>query len=100
MPAALDMSEPTELASRYTTWNELLRSRAKAFAEESAQTSVFLFSSYDVVADILDNPEDYDFREDDVTEEGGAIWLDGLHLTSDVHDILSGKLEEAFRAVG
>lgn len=35
---------------------------------------------------------DFSFQEDDATEEGGGIWIDGLHCTSDVHAIISEHL--------
>jgi phospholipase/lecithinase/hemolysin len=52
-----------------------------------------------VVTDILDNPDEYGFQDDDVMEEGGAIWQDELHMTTEVHEILAETLEEALRAV-
>ncbi|OBZ65668.1 hypothetical protein A0H81_14364 [Grifola frondosa] len=97
-PAALRLS--TDLSKRYKTWNELLQSRAKIFASDSAQISVFLFSAYEVVSAVLDDPEKFGFQEDDVTEQGGAIWMDDLHMTSEVHAIVAERIEVALRARG
>lgn len=93
-PGARAVEEP-DLGARYTTWNTLLRHRAEAFAADSPQASLFLFSSYKVVTSILDDPEEYDFSEDDV-DDVGAIWLDELHLSSEVHQVIAEELVEAF----
>jgi len=36
---------------------------------------------------MLDDPLEYGFGEDDATTENGGIWLDDLHLTSEMHDV-------------
>lgn len=69
------------------------------FVSESSRASLFLFSTYDIVSAILDNPEEYDFAEDDVTQEAGAIWQDELHLTTEVHAILAERLKCALKSL-
>ena len=91
------LEDELDLAARYTTWNELLQRRAEVFIEDSPQASVFLFSTYDVVSRILDEPEDFGFVEDD-KEEIGSIWLDNLHLTSEVHRYIAEELKGAVEA--
>lgn len=66
-----------------------MQERAAEFRESAAEASVAIFSSHRVLARVLDDPEEYDFCEDDTVDEGGRIWLDELHLTSEVHDILA-----------
>ncbi len=51
-----------------------------------------LFSAHVLFTDILDNPRDYDFDEDDTADEGGAIWTDELHATSAMHSIMANQL--------
>ncbi|TDL18023.1 hypothetical protein BD410DRAFT_901086 [Rickenella mellea] len=87
--------QSANIAERYEKWNEDLKAYAKDFAEESPQATVFLFSSHAVVTEILDDPDDFDFQEDDVDREGGAIWIDQLHLSSEVHSILAERLKKA-----
>ncbi len=53
---------------------------------------MLVFSAHQVLTDVLDDPLEYDFSEDDPVIEGGHIWEDGLHLTSDMHDILCKQL--------
>ena len=61
------------------------------FGKEYKAVTVFVFSSYAVYSDILDDPEEYEFTEEDVTEEGGAIWVDGIHSTGAVHEIMADR---------
>jgi hypothetical protein len=42
--------------------------------------------------EVLEEPCEFDFNEDDPTTEGGGIWADDLHLTVDMHDILAERL--------
>lgn len=93
----LGLERHAELSERYRHWNEALQSRSKDFTSENKRVSLFLFSSYRVVSSILDDPEEYGFQSDDVSQEGGGIWADELHLTSDVHAILAERLEKALR---
>ena len=69
-------------------WNDLLRTQATNFAADTKEATVLLFSSHRLLSDVLEDPLDYDFAEDDPTTEGGGIWIDDLHLTEEVHSIL------------
>ncbi|KAK0461656.1 uncharacterized protein EV420DRAFT_1266339, partial [Desarmillaria tabescens] len=89
-PSAVDSSD--EVQNRVETWNDLLRTRASEFATSSPQATVLVFSSHKVLTDVLDDPLEYDFTEDDPADEGGAIWEDDLHLTPAVHAILADRL--------
>ena len=87
------------LSERYQRWNDELLSRTMSFKLENKHVSLFLFSSYQLITNILDDPEKYGFQEDDVTQESGAIWADELHFTTDVHAILAERIEQALRTV-
>ncbi|KAL0564672.1 hypothetical protein V5O48_017373 [Marasmius crinis-equi] len=93
-PAGLPYPETTH--ARIKTWNEELRTRISQFTEDAPTAKVALFSVHDVLSAILDAPEDYDFTEGDVTDEGGAIWADELHLTSNVHKIIAERTKDVF----
>ncbi|PBK66961.1 hypothetical protein ARMSODRAFT_889765, partial [Armillaria solidipes] len=95
-PGALDSSD--EMQDRVETWNDLLRERASEFATSSPQAMVFVFSSHKVLTDMLDDPLEYGFGENDLDNEGGAIWEDVLHLTPAVHVILAGRLLASLKA--
>jgi len=80
---------------RVKTWNDLLHEQAAEFGLTYKDGTLFLFSSHQLLMDVLDDPLEYDFTEDDVTTEVGGIWADDLHLTSEVHDILGEQLLKA-----
>ena len=81
-----------EIEERVKTWNELLLTQATEFGTSSTEATVLLFSSHQVLSEVLDAPAEFDFGEDDPTTEGGGIWADDLHLTADVHDVLAERL--------
>ncbi|KAJ8695641.1 hypothetical protein PTI98_008220 [Pleurotus ostreatus] len=90
VPVDRDLSAVLE--DNITTWNDALRAQAIEFGSSNKDVTVFLFSAHQVLTDVLDDPLEYDFGEDDPGIEGGRIWEDGLHLTSDIHDILCKQL--------
>ena len=90
--AAIESDTEEEIAARVETWNELLRNQITEFASSSKEATICLFSSHQVLTKVLEEPLEYDFSEDDPTIEGGSIWVDDLHLTSEVHDILGDRL--------
>ena len=83
------------IEERVEAWNALLRNQAKDFARGGEQATVFLFSSHQVLAEVLDEPLDFDFAEDDPEIGGGGIWIDDLHLASAVHAIFAERLLES-----
>ncbi|KAF4569405.1 hypothetical protein EYR40_008382 [Pleurotus pulmonarius] len=80
------------LEDNIKTWNDALRDQAAEFRSSNKDVTVFVFSAHQVLTDVLDDPLEYEFSEDDPAIEGGHIWEDGLHLTSDMHDILCKQL--------
>ncbi|PBL03007.1 hypothetical protein ARMGADRAFT_281021 [Armillaria gallica] len=95
-PGALDSSD--EMQDRVETWNGLLGARTSKFATSSPQATVFVFSSHNVLTDVLDDPLEYDFGENDPDDEGGAVWEDDLHLTPAVHAILADRFLASLKA--
>jgi len=81
-----------EIKERVKTWNDLLRAQTIEFGTSSKQATVLLFSSHQVLSEVLEHPSDFGFSEDDPATEGGGIWEDDLHLTGDVHDVLGERL--------
>ena len=54
-----------------------------------------IFSAHAALTDILDRPLEYaEFEESDVVVEGGAIWDDEIHVTSDMNEIFALRLLE------
>ncbi|KAI0689877.1 hypothetical protein BC835DRAFT_1418189 [Cytidiella melzeri] len=56
------------------------------------EATMFLLLSQQMLAAVLEDPLEFDSSDDDVTTEGGGIWADDLHLTSDVHDIYAEQI--------
>ncbi|KAJ6621353.1 hypothetical protein B0H10DRAFT_2163163 [Mycena sp. CBHHK59/15] len=97
IPRSPSVDSEDEMEDRVTTWNEILRTQALEFATGS-QAIVVVFSVHEVLSDILDDPLQLDYAEDDPTNEGGGIWEDDLHLTPAIHAILAERLLSALSA--
>lgn len=81
-----------KIEERVETWNKLLRTQAIEFQSKTTDATVLIFSSHKLFSDILDDPLEHEFTEDDPETEGGGIWVDDLHPTSEVHDILGEQI--------
>ncbi|KAL1732640.1 hypothetical protein EV714DRAFT_235341 [Schizophyllum commune] len=94
-PAAVRMECGDTVQGRVNAWNDYLRAKVAGWAESvtaGTRAKTYLFSSHEVISDILDEPEKYGFSKEDVAKEGGEIWVDDLHLSSAVHRILAERL--------
>jgi lysophospholipase L1-like esterase len=78
----------------FRSWNGSLRVSARNFAEKHKDCTVLLFSAYQTFDMFLDDPETNGFPADDTNRMGGAIWVDHLHPTSKVHDIVARDLAD------
>ena len=92
MGPAVESDSADDIKDRVHAWNELLKNQANDFAKGSDMATVFIFSSHHVLTEVLDDPIDFDFTEDDPEMEGASIWADDLHLTSTVHSIFAERL--------
>ena len=81
-----------DIEERVKTWNENLQAQMTEFGTSSKEATTLLFSAHQVLSEVLDDPSEFDFGEDDPETEGGGIWEDDLHLTEDVHDVLAERL--------
>ncbi|KAI6108141.1 SGNH hydrolase-type esterase domain-containing protein [Pisolithus sp. B1] len=91
-PQALDAGLSDEMEERVKVWNELFQAQVTEFGTSSKEAMVLLFSSHQVLTEVLDDPLEFDFSEDDPTTEGGGIWMDDLHVTTEVHDVFAERL--------
>lgn len=92
---AVTLGEVASIEERIETWNDLLHSHTTTFGTSYKEATIFLFSSNRILTEILDDPCEYGFDEDDADIEGGEIWEDDLHLTTEVHEIIVDRLVEA-----
>ncbi|RPD74508.1 hypothetical protein L226DRAFT_582184 [Lentinus tigrinus ALCF2SS1-7] len=95
-PGAQATDSEDTMRSRVEVWNESLRTRVAEFAESSSRASVFLYSTHKTLTEVLDDPEEFGYTVEDVTDEGGGIWLDDIHATSSVHKILAERFAKTF----
>lgn len=113
-PGGVDLGIDDE---RYTTWNEELVSQAREFADSASQASVFVASSYNIISDILDDPNAYGLRDsirgssdsdddeeqqDEVSNSGASVvgrsedmWEDDIHLSPAGHRAFANRLWDA-----
>lgn len=82
-----DKNGPSILA-----WNAKLREAAEAFANAHADASVGVWSSWALFDRMFADPHAFGFTTDDVERERGAIFADGLHPTTAVHNIIADEL--------
>lgn len=54
--------------------------------------TALLFSSHRLFLSLLKNPDMYGFEAQDVRKMGGDIWVDHIHPTSKVHDIVASEI--------
>ncbi|KAG8743607.1 hypothetical protein FRC10_011670 [Ceratobasidium sp. 414] len=80
-------------------WNQLLQDQIEKFSEGHPDVRCFQFSSHRCLNDILDNPVKHGFAETDVTEYGGGIWVDNIHLTSAVHKIIAEDVLQFLKTI-
>ncbi|KAG2008626.1 fungal cellulose binding domain-containing protein [Coprinopsis cinerea AmutBmut pab1-1] len=86
--------------SPYQKWNQILLGRLETFKSSHPDATVFLFSTHQVFSDLLQNLEKYGFPTEDRHRKGGSVWVDHLHPTSRVHDIIARSLAEFLNGVG
>ena len=88
----MESGSTKDIEERVETWNAFLRSQAEEFAEDYVKATVFVFSSHQILTEVLDEPLDFGFAEDDPGIGGAGIWIDDLHLTPTVHAVLAERL--------
>lgn len=91
-PQVVDAGLSGEMEERIQVWNELLQAETTEFGTGNKEATVLLFSSHQVLTEVLNDPHEFDFSEDDPTTEGGGIWVDDLHVTTEVHDVFAERL--------
>lgn len=88
----LQSREPTDNStiSRYQNWNIALRSSSTLFSSSHVDATVLLYSSHTTFSHVLDDPVVHGFHEVDAArKQGKGIWVDHLHPTSKMHEIVA-----------
>jgi len=89
---AFSPAEEKRAASRYLNWNEAFYRAIENFCTAHEELSVFLFSSFQLFDQFLDHPKDFNIDARDIRKLGGDVWVDHLHPTSKVHDLIASNL--------
>ncbi|KAH9935010.1 SGNH hydrolase-type esterase domain-containing protein [Fomitopsis serialis] len=74
---------------RLELWNKLLLESAQHFASKHDQATVLYFSSWTTFSRVMDDPVSYGFTQEDTEVPASRMWVDFLHPTSDMHDIIA-----------
>ncbi|KAG2130185.1 uncharacterized protein EDB93DRAFT_1332106 [Suillus bovinus] len=77
---------------QYQTWNETLEKELQSWTKTHPDVTTFLFSSWDSFSRVLDDPNAFGFDPNDISEAGGAIWVDRLRPTSAMHRVIADDL--------
>lgn len=82
------------MANTFAQWNLNLREAAKTFSATHTDSSVFIFSSFELFNALLDDPVSFGLKEADIKRTRGTIWVDHIHPTSNVHDHIARGLAD------
>lgn len=81
--------------TKIKAWNETLWRLSEKVETDHAETSIFVFPTWELFTYIFDNPERHGFSSEDVNRGyGGKMWMDGLHPTSAIHEIIAQHVVE------
>ena len=53
-----------------------------------------MYSSWDLFNKVHDDLKAFGFTQSDVKKRGGRIWMDHIHPTSRMHEIIADDLDE------
>ena len=83
----------------FDEWNELLRVRAKEFAEKHPDSTVIVYSSWATFSKVLDDPKEFGMEDGDQQKMNGTIWFDHIHPTSKMHGVIATDVEALLKTV-
>jgi phospholipase/lecithinase/hemolysin len=88
-PNANQDSQVRAKPTSFINWNTELSKSAQTFSAAHRDATIMIFSSWETFNCVLDDPVSYGFPSKDVQKQGGSIWIDHLHPTSKMHDIIA-----------
>ena len=72
-------------------WNEKLEEAARSFSATHPDATVLIWSSWHLFTQMFNDPSSFGFTAEDLMNDG-AVFVDGLHPTSVVHEIIAAQL--------
>ncbi|KAF8163361.1 hypothetical protein B0H34DRAFT_795080 [Crassisporium funariophilum] len=76
----------------FKAWNAALRLATEKFCSAHTDITALLFSSYEAFERLLDHPEQFGCKTEDVHRRAGTVWMDHIHPTSQVHDHIASSV--------
>jgi len=96
LPHILCLSVPLErqgkMQTTFESWNMSLYEAIERFCAAHDDVSVFLFSAFKAFDSLLDRPETFGLKAEDVRQFNGTVWFDHIHPTSQVHDFIANHV--------
>ncbi|TFK29984.1 hypothetical protein FA15DRAFT_699550 [Coprinopsis marcescibilis] len=78
----------------FQKWNRVLLQEIQKFSEKHPDCTVLLFSMHHVFTVILEDAQTYGFPPGHESRRGGTFWVDHVHPSSKVHDLLAHFLTD------
>jgi hypothetical protein len=69
------------------------------FSEKHPDSTLLLFSAHRTFSAFLDDPDSYGLPPGQESLRGGSFWVDHLHPTSKVHDIIAQNVADFLGSV-
>lgn len=79
-------------AKGYVNWNIALHSGVSKFASEHSDATTMVFRVHELFHKALDSPELFNLDPTTVNDEGGSVWFDPIHISSQMHRIVADGL--------
>lgn len=73
-------------------WNRKLIKSAHCFTQAHPGATAMVYSSHHTFTQVLNSPASYGFDAEQVIKEGGAIWVDNIHPTTAMHEIIAVEM--------
>jgi len=99
-PAIPEARSNASGATPFKAWNASLAAHIAEFATDHSDASVFLFTAWDTFTRVLDDPVAHGFKTGDTRRKGGGIWVDQLHPTSAMHEVVAQDMAIFLDGVG
>lgn len=94
MCAIVSQANTEARAEGYNNWNLALHSKVSNFASEHSDVTAMVFPVHELFRTVLDSPAVFNLDASTVNDEGGSVWFDSIHITSQMHRVVADGLIE------
>lgn len=98
MKVSLERAKEPRAYQSYLDWNKRLHAGAQDFYTKHPNITALMYSSWDIFDKVYNEPTKFGFSRQDLRKRGGAIWMDHLHPTSRMHEVVATDLEAFLKA--